>query len=135
MRARAARTASDPIRLADSNRLFWLFFSLRGRVGRAAYFLAGLLVLVVQMFFFYRTSLEVEGSAASEAWATAFLVAALIATWSNFALTAKRFHDFGKPTAYAAISLIAGFILVIVLALIKGEDGPNQFGPGPDIST
>ena len=55
--------------MPDANTLFWLFFKLKGRVGRAAYFLGGLFVLVVQMFFFYRVTLEAEGSAASEAWA------------------------------------------------------------------
>ncbi|MBN9070587.1 MAG: DUF805 domain-containing protein [Rhizobiales bacterium] len=120
--------------MADPRNFFWLFFSLKGRAGRAAYFLAGLFVLIVQMFFFYRVGMEVEGSPASQAWAGAFLVAVLVATWCNFALTAKRFHDFGKPTGYAAISLVAGFILVVVLSLIKGEDGPNRYGPGPDIA-
>jgi len=119
--------------LPDTQTLFWLFFKLQGRVGRAAYFLGGLFVLIVQMFFFYRISLEPEGSQAAEAWALGFLIAALFATWSNFALTAKRFHDLGKPTPFAAISLVAGFILVIVLALIKGEAGPNRYGPQADI--
>jgi uncharacterized membrane protein YhaH (DUF805 family) len=119
--------------LPDANTLFWLFFKLKGRVGRAAYFLGGLLVLIVQMFFFYRVTLEVEGSAASEAWAFGFLIAALIATWANFALTAKRFHDLGKPTPFALISLVAGFILIIVLSLIKGEEGPNRYGPQADV--
>lgn len=119
--------------MPDANTFFWFFFKIKGRVGRAAYFLGGLLVLLIQMFFFYRVSLEAEGSQASEAWAFAFLVVALIATWSNFALTAKRFHDLGKPTPFAIISLVAGFILVIVLALMKGQDGPNQYGPQPDV--
>lgn len=119
--------------MPDSRTLFWLFFKVSGRVGRAAYFLAGALVLVIQMFFFYRVSLAAEGSAASEGWAFGFLIVALIATWSNFALTAKRFHDLGKPAAFAVISLVAGFILVIVLSLLKGEDGPNRYGPAPDV--
>lgn len=120
--------------MVDARTYLWLFFGLSGRIGRAAYFLGGLLMLVVQMFFFYRVSLEVEGSAASGAWATAFLIVVLAATWSNFALAAKRFHDLGKPAAFAAISLVAGFILVIVLSLIKGDPGPNRYGPGPDVS-
>jgi uncharacterized membrane protein YhaH (DUF805 family) len=119
--------------LADANTVFWLFFKLKGRAGRAAYFLGGLFVLIVQMFFFYRVSLEVEGSAASQTWATAFLIAALVATWANFALTAKRFHDLGKPTPFALISLVAGFILIIVLSLMKGQDGPNRYGPQADV--
>jgi uncharacterized membrane protein YhaH (DUF805 family) len=31
------------------------------------------------------------------------------------------------------ISLVAGFILVIVLSLLRGQPGPNQYGPQPDM--
>jgi uncharacterized membrane protein YhaH (DUF805 family) len=106
----------------------WLFFSLKGRVSPAAYFLAGLLLFVIQLFFVYRIALAVPESVESDGWASAFLVLALVCGWCNFAITAKRFHDFGKPTAFALIAFIVGFILVIVLSFVKGDPGPNRYG-------
>ena len=106
----------------------WLFFSLKGRVSPAAYFLAGLLLFVIELFFIYRVALAAPDSAESEGWATALLVLALVIGWGNFAITAKRFHDFGKPTAFALIAFFVGFILVIALSFVKGDPGPNRYG-------
>jgi uncharacterized membrane protein YhaH (DUF805 family) len=106
----------------------WLFFSLRGRVSPAAYFLAGLLLFIIQLFFIYRVALAAPDSTESDNWAFAFLLLALVCGWCNFAITAKRFHDFGKPTIFAAIAFVVGFILVIVLSFIKGDPGPNRYG-------
>ena len=60
--------------------------------------------------------------------APAWLLVALVVGWSNFAITAKRFHDFGKPTAFALIAFLVGFILVIALSFVKGDPGPNRYG-------
>jgi uncharacterized membrane protein YhaH (DUF805 family) len=111
-----------------AEQLSWLFFGLKGRISPAAYFLAGLFLFIVQMFFFYRVALAAPDSAESEGWAFAFLVLALVCGWCNFAITAKRFHDFGKPTIFAAIAFFIGFILVIVLSFVKGDPGPNRYG-------
>jgi uncharacterized membrane protein YhaH (DUF805 family) len=114
--------------LADRNQLFWLFFGLNGRISPAVYFLAGLLVFIMQLFPIYRIMLVAEGSAAAQGWGLAFLAAVLVAAWANFALTVKRLHDFGKPAGWAAVTLIIGFIVFIVLAFVKGDAGPNRYG-------
>jgi uncharacterized membrane protein YhaH (DUF805 family) len=61
-------------------------------------------------------------------WAIVFWTVVLISTWSSFAVTAKRFHDFGKPTYYALISLIIGPILLLILACFRSDPGPNRYG-------
>jgi uncharacterized membrane protein YhaH (DUF805 family) len=118
--------------LPDSSQLAWLFFSLSGRVGRGPYFLAGLFVLIVQMFLFYQVLRFPEGSAAGQGWALAFMVVAFVSLWANFALTVKRLHDFGRPGALALVTLIVGFIVFIVLAFVRGDQGPNRYGDRPD---
>ena len=45
-----------------------------GRVGRQAYALAGLLLLVVQFFVFYRFISEPERSQSGSVWAMVFMV-------------------------------------------------------------
>jgi uncharacterized membrane protein YhaH (DUF805 family) len=113
----------------SNSQLFgWLFFGLSGRISPAVYFLAGLLVFVMQLFPIYRIMLAPEGSAAAQGWGLAFLAAVLVAAWANFALTGKRLHDFGKPAGWAAVTLIVGFIVFIVLSFVKGDAGPNQYG-------
>jgi uncharacterized membrane protein YhaH (DUF805 family) len=112
--------------LADQ--IAWVFFSLKGRLSPGAYFLAGLLLLLIELFFIYRIALAPPDSAEAQSWALSFLLLALVIGWSNFAITAKRFHDFGKPTAFALIAFLIGFILVIVLSFVRGDPGPNRYG-------
>jgi uncharacterized membrane protein YhaH (DUF805 family) len=114
--------------LADGPDYFWLFFKLSGRLGRAGYFFAGTFVWITQIFLFYRVAQAPEGSGLSQALALVFLVSVVVGAWSNFALTAKRFHDFGKPTALAAISLVVGYLLIIVLSFVRSDPGPNSYG-------
>lgn len=114
--------------MADQNQLLWLFFSLKGRISPAVYFLAGLLLLIVQMFLLYRFTLAPHESAAQGGWALAFWVAVMVSAWSNIALTGKRLHDFGRPAWWALITLVIGFIVFIVLSFVKGNPGPNQYG-------
>ena len=114
--------------MPDRKQLFWLFFSLSGRISPAVYFLAGLLVFVVQLFPLYRFTLVPPESAAAQSWALALLAALLVSAWANLALTAKRLHDFDKPAAWALVTLVIGFIVFIVLSLVKGDPGPNKYG-------
>lgn len=114
--------------MADKNPFPWLFFSLKGRISPAVFFRAGLLLFIIQMFFVYRVAVAPPESGESEFWATGFLLVALVCAWCNFAITAKRVHDFGKPTALALIAFIIGFVLIIVLSFIKGDPGPNRYG-------
>ena len=121
-------------RLADRPQLSWLFFRFSGRVGRAAYFLGGLLVAIMQAFPLYRFTLVPQGTAESETWATLFLVAFLASLWSNVALAVKRLHDFGKPgmlalVLFVPIVSIAAFLL---LCLFPGDKGPNRYGARTD---
>jgi len=114
--------------LPDKPQLPWLFFSLSGRVSPSAYALAGLLLVLAQFFPLYQFSRLEPGSPNSHAWAVVFWTVLLISTWSSFAVTAKRFHDFGKPTYFALISLVIGPILLLILACFGSDPGPNRYG-------
>ncbi len=121
--------------MADAPDYFWLFFKLSGRIGRAAYFLASTLVWLTQIFLLYRFAQAPEESSLSQVLALVFMASAFIGAWVNFALTAKRFHDFGKPTVLAVMSLIIGYVLVIILSFVKGDAGPNRYGARTDAAT
>lgn len=114
--------------MPDTSQFFWLFFSFSGRVDRAAYFLGGLFLLIVQFFALYRFMQYEEGSAGSETWAFIFFVTVIGALISNIALAAKRLHDFGKPAPFALLFVVGGVIMYIVLCFVPGDPGPNRYG-------
>lgn len=110
----------------------WVFFGFKGRLGPKAFFLAGLLVFITQVWLSARYLAELPGSPEGNFWSALFTLFAPVSIWSNCALTAKRFHDFGRPGVLAAISLLIGFLLVIALAFIRSDPGPNAYGERPD---
>ena len=114
----------------DRNQLIWLFFSFSGRLARAPYFLAGLLLAVFQAFPLYRLTLAPEESSATDMWATVFWGVFLLSIWSYVALGVKRLHDFGKPGILAAALFIPviSIITFVILCLYPGDSGANEFG-------
>ena len=120
--------------MPERDKLLWLFFRFSGRVSRAAYFLAGLLLAIIQAFLLYRFTLVAEGTSESQTWATAFWVVMLVSLWANVALSVKRLHDIGKPGIIAAALFIPviSIIAFIALCLIPGNPGPNQYGRHPN---
>jgi uncharacterized membrane protein YhaH (DUF805 family) len=120
--------------LPDKSQLFWLFFSFSGRVGRAAYFLAGLLLAIVQAFFLYRMLLAQEAGLTDTFWANGFMATFFLSLWSNVALGVKRLHDIGRPgiIAVALFIPIVSIAAFIALCLMPGNPGPNRYGRHPN---
>ncbi|MET3792042.1 uncharacterized membrane protein YhaH (DUF805 family) [Aquamicrobium terrae] len=116
------------------SKFVWLFFSVSGRVSRAAYFLGGMLVAVVQAFPLYRFTLAPEGSPESMMWSTLFMVAFLASLWSNVALAVKRLHDLDKTGLIAVILFVpvVSIVAFLVLCLFPGQPGPNRYGKQPN---
>jgi len=65
------------------------------------------------------------------------LVFALLNILPNWALGARRFHDLGQTgwlvLVFAVVNFFIGvaFIAQMIWFAMKGEDGPNQYGPDP----
>ncbi|ANN55844.1 hypothetical protein BFX40_05650 [Mesorhizobium sp. SEMIA 3007] len=116
--------------MPDSSNLTWLFFKISGRVSRAAYFLGGLLVAIIQAFPLYRFTLVPEGSAESNMWSFIFFIAFIASLWSNIALAVKRLHDLDKPGIAALILFVpvVSIVAFLVLCLFPGQPGPNRYG-------
>jgi uncharacterized membrane protein YhaH (DUF805 family) len=112
------------------SQIYWLFFGFSGRIARAPYLLAALFMMVILTFLLYRLMLAQEAGRPTEAWDVALSLAMLASLWTQAALGAKRFHDFGKP-GLAAIALfipILNAIGFIALCIIPGDRGPNAYG-------
>lgn len=116
--------------MPDRNQIFWLFFRFSGRISRAAFFLGGLLLAIIQAFFLYRFAMVPEDSSEGRLWAMAFMLIVLVSMWSSVALGAKRLHDMGRP-GILAISLfipVISIIAFIALCAFPGSPGANQYG-------
>lgn len=113
-----------------SNQIVWLFFSFSGRVSRAAYFLAGMLMMIIVVFLVYRMTLAQQAGANSAGWETILSIVLLASLWAQAALGVKRLHDLGKPGLFAALLFVPlfNFLVFVALCLMPGTPGANQFG-------
>ncbi|TIQ28202.1 MAG: DUF805 domain-containing protein [Mesorhizobium sp.] len=120
----------DRTRLPEQSDFIWLFFKTSGRVSRAAYFLGGLLVALIQAFPLYRFTLVPEGSAESNLWSFVFFLAFLGSLWSNIVLAVKRLHDLDKPGIAALVLFVpvVSIVAFLVLCLFPGQPGSNRYG-------
>ena len=111
------------------NYFAWFYFSLRGRIGRQAYwvfmvipaFLIGVLFGFVHYFISDRALLVLI-----------VLLAPLLA-WSGIAVSVKRLHDIGKSGWWVLLGFIPflSYVITIVLGFIRGKVGDNRFGRDP----
>ena len=110
--------------------MIWLFFGFSGRISRAAYFLAGMLMMITVVFIVYRMSLAQESGTGAALWEMMLSAALLASLWVQAALGAKRLHDFGKPGIFAVLLFVPAFnfITFVALCVFPGEPGPNRFG-------
>lgn len=113
-----------------ASQIFWLFFGFSGRISRAAYFLAGMLMMIVVVFFAYRMMLIQEIGRSGSIWETLFSLALLVSLWAQAALGAKRLHDLDKPGIMAALLFVPmlNFLAFVALCIAPGTMGPNRFG-------
>jgi len=60
-------------------------------------------------------------------------IAGLALVLPSLAVTTRRLHDTGRSGWWQLISLVpyVGGIVVLVLCLLEGNQGPNQYGPDP----
>ncbi|MDG4884777.1 DUF805 domain-containing protein [Mesorhizobium sp. WSM4884] len=116
--------------MPEQSDFIWLFFKTSGRVSRAAYFLGGLLVALIQAFPLYRFTLVPEGSAESNLWSFVFFLAFLGSLWSNIVLAVKRLHDLDKPGIAALVLFVpvVSIVAFLVLCLFPGQPGSNRYG-------
>ena len=103
-------------------------FSFKGRINRAKWWLAHLLVFVVSCFIYLITA------SLGDTAAVIVLLLAILSFWVHLAINIKRWHDRDKSGWWVLIELIPliGSIWALVeLGFLKGTYGKNRFGPDP----
>ncbi|PWJ80889.1 uncharacterized membrane protein YhaH (DUF805 family) [Pseudaminobacter salicylatoxidans] len=120
--------------MADKNTLIWLFFRFSGRIGRAVYVLAFLLMLVVVSFPLYQHMRFAPGTTASDVWSTVFGLTFIVFLWVHVATSVKRLHDMGKSglMAIALFIPVVSLVAFVVFCLFPGNEGRNQYGEKAD---
>ncbi len=106
-----------------------LLFQFNGRINRAKFW-AGIGVIYVVLII-VAVLASVMNSAAG--W-TIYGLVALVALWPGLAISIKRWHDRGKSGWWVLIGFIPliGFWWVLIeCGFLKGDDGPNEYGPDP----
>ena len=119
------------------------FFSPSGRIGRAQWWLAQLVVLaiviiaVVLLFGMLNGATEQARSADVLLLSIGLVIVSLMLIWMGFCLTVKRYHDRGKSGWWYLIQfipLIGGIWALVELGFCSGDDGDNEYGGGPDLN-
>ncbi|CUS33828.1 membrane hypothetical protein [Candidatus Nitrospira nitrosa] len=136
-----------------AKQLGWLLFSFKGRLARAPYFLSTFLLYGIILFTYFVipsfidsglitisepfSSGESSGGWSDSAKVVGFILGAVVVVWANFAITFKRFHDFGESLGTFIIFCLVGLIpyvggFVWLYPLIRSSDlHPNEYGQGP----
>jgi uncharacterized membrane protein YhaH (DUF805 family) len=124
-------------------------FGFQGRLRRSAYFLSGLLFIVLPYLVVNGLALAlimgryeggslfaIEVNRIEEVVALTVLaiILVVIPTWAFFALTIKRLHDLAQSGLFSLLVFVPGIgapLIFVVLSLAPGTRGPNRYGPDP----
>lgn len=102
-------------------------FSFRGRLNRSEYFISLCFCLLTASV----SGVEMPTQEMSEQKIIWWLVCFPVLVWVGYAVTAKRFHDFGLSGWFATTQIIPiiGWIVTVALFFIRGDADENAFGP------
>ncbi|WP_274630433.1 DUF805 domain-containing protein [Arvimicrobium flavum] len=138
--------------MPSTSTFIWLFFKPSGRVGRAVYFLASMLIGVIQMFPIYKAIRELirlgpetfanrsieelfQLSPEFEYWWSIAGFLTFVMLWPSIALTVKRLHDIGRSALFTVVLFIpiAQLVAFILFCAVPGNPGPNKYGVRADV--
>lgn len=123
-------------------------FSPSGRIGRGKWWLAQLVNTVIIIAFIVLVSVQFSGDdiknlsdrpnpSIAPVLVAEFLVVILFLVWMTFCVAVKRYHDRGKSGWWYLlqfIPIIGPIWAFVELGFCSGDDGDNDYGPGPDLN-
>jgi uncharacterized membrane protein YhaH (DUF805 family) len=120
-----------------------------GRFGRGKWWLAQLVTICVIIIIGILLAMQFSGDGTLKKMAESpdpsldpLLAAELLAFaallfWMGFCITVKRYHDRGKSGWWYLlqfIPIVGPIWAFIELGFCSGDDGDNDYGPGPDLN-
>ena len=116
---------------------FQRYVDFSDRSTRAEYWWWGLFTVVVSFALFIADTLT--GNSSTFGWLgglleTLFTLATII---PSLALSVRRLHDINRTGWWLLLLfvLLIGWIVLIVWAIERGDEGPNKYGPDPRQAT
>ena len=124
-------------------------FSPSGRIGRGKWWLAQLAFFCIIISLMVLIGLQFSGDEIIKQLSERpnpridpmlvleLLVFALFLAWMGFCITVKRYHDRGKSGWWYLlqfIPIVGPIWAFIELGFCAGDDGDNDYGPGPDLN-
>lgn len=111
----------------------WVLFGFKGRIGRKSFWLAALLMILIQAAIIAKISSYPEDHPALVFWGLTLLATWLATAWVGLALAVKRLHDIGLPGILAICLLIpaVSFFAFLFLAFMPPSRETNEHGPPP----
>jgi uncharacterized membrane protein YhaH (DUF805 family) len=117
------------------------YVQFEGRARRSEYWLFALMIFVVDVTLlviikawpaiFDHTHAPGPGPGAG-LMALVLFVFNLVVFLPNFAVGVRRLHDIDRSATWMFINLIPfGNLVLLVMGLIDGVEGPNRYGPDP----
>lgn len=118
-----------------------LLFSFNGRVGRKAFwlYLVAMIVISVGVNIAVVAPMVAAAQTNPDALATMSMpiwiwIVFIPLIWIGLAIQAKRWHDLDKSAWWILIGLvpaIGGLIVLVMCGFMAGTPGPNRFGDQP----
>ena len=109
-----------------------ILFSFAGRIQRRTFWLASLAMLGISILLYATlvVLLVIDLLPLPLAYIGVWFVYVFY-LFSQYAISAKRWHDRNKSGWWNLVSLIplVNLLMIIELGFRKGTDGPNRFGP------
>mgnify|MGYP000100226541 CR=1 FL=1 len=111
----------------------WVLFGFRGRIGRKSFWLAALLMVLIQAAIIAQIASVPEDHPILAFWGLVLLGVWAATAWVGLALAVKRLHDLGLPGMLAICLLIPAisFIAFLLLAFLPSRPETNEHGPPP----
>jgi uncharacterized membrane protein YhaH (DUF805 family) len=120
-------------------RLFWVFTSINGRIGREVYWLSWIVLNAAVVGLALASSVQMvidpeTNQMAIEPRGPATVIIALSLP-PLFCISVKRLHDMNASGFFALALLFfpASLVATILLGIMPGKPGPNRFGDQTDI--
>ncbi len=107
--------------------LRWFYLSIKGRVGRAEYWL----IFIIPSFILadaFGLSFSLDPDPAKRAGKIAL---GLLLQWPTIAVMAKRLHDRGITGTFALLAFvpILNLVAAVVIGVLPGTKTDNSYGP------
>ncbi len=113
-----------------------LCFSYRGRINRAQFWAFGGIIAILLLILYAMVNyLTYSSSLSSLIMVMLCGISAFLIFYMGIPVSVKRLHDVGATgwtMLLLLIPILGAIILCVITGFMKGDSGPNKYGPPPE---